>query len=56
VRSLAGPPITEKGAIVTLMEAGVTVGLGTVDASLARNARLDVGWVRARLLRHRTTC
>jgi hypothetical protein len=45
ISSLAGPPITEKGQVATLLEAGVTVGLGEVDASTARNARLNVAWV-----------
>jgi hypothetical protein len=44
--SLAGPPLTEKGAVQTLIDAGVTVALGSNDASIARNTRLDVGWVR----------
>ena len=46
VLRLAGPPLTEKSAVVTLAENGVTVGLGIKEVWDARNARFDLAWVR----------
>ena len=43
--SLAGPPLTEKSAVATLLEHNVTVALGRDIASDARYARFDAGWV-----------
>jgi len=44
---LPGPPLTRQTAFTTLMQHGVTVGLGTTDNCLARNIRFDLGWVRS---------
>ena len=38
--------MSAKSQVVTLLEHGVTVGLGTIDADKARNTRFDAGWVR----------
>ncbi|PIL26888.1 hypothetical protein GSI_10026 [Ganoderma sinense ZZ0214-1] len=43
-RILPGPPLSPKSQVVTLLEHGVTVGLGTVDSDKARNIRFDAGW------------
>ncbi|PIL26899.1 hypothetical protein GSI_10037 [Ganoderma sinense ZZ0214-1] len=43
-RILPGPPLSAKSQVVTLLEHGVTVGLGTVDSDKARNTRFDAGW------------
>ena len=52
--SLAGPPLTNDTALVTLVEAGVTVALGVREAWQAANTRFDAAWVRrARLSKHR---
>ena len=44
--SLPGPPLSNHTALVTLIEHGVTVGLGVRDAWDARNTRFTVDWVR----------
>ncbi|KAM6496057.1 carbohydrate esterase family 9 protein [Amanita muscaria] len=43
-RILPGPPLTNDTALVTLIERGVTVGLGVQDAWDARNTRFNVDW------------
>ncbi|KAM5537547.1 hypothetical protein V8D89_008760 [Ganoderma adspersum] len=43
-RILPGPPLSAKSQVVTLLEYGVTVGLGTIDSDKARNTRFDAGW------------
>ncbi|EJF61654.1 composite domain of metallo-dependent hydrolase [Dichomitus squalens LYAD-421 SS1] len=43
-RIIAGPPLTEKNAVLTLAENGVTVGLGIKEVWDARNARFDLAW------------
>lgn len=43
-RILAGPPLTNDTALVTLMDAGVTVAVGVRDAWQASNTRFDVAW------------
>ncbi|KAM5544023.1 hypothetical protein V8D89_002640, partial [Ganoderma adspersum] len=35
---------TQNSQVVTLLEHGVTVGLGTIDSDKARNTRFDAGW------------
>ena len=51
-RFLPGPPLTAESAIATLAKNNVTVGVITVGimdayASLVRNTRFDLAWVRA---------
>ncbi|PCH40798.1 hypothetical protein WOLCODRAFT_24274 [Wolfiporia cocos MD-104 SS10] len=43
-RILAGPPLTNDTALITLIEAGVTVGIGVRDAWQAASTRFDVAW------------
>ncbi|KIY71223.1 carbohydrate esterase family 9 protein [Cylindrobasidium torrendii FP15055 ss-10] len=43
-RILPGPPLTKHTAATTLLEANVTLGIGTVENWDTRNLRLDVGW------------
>ncbi|PPQ65953.1 hypothetical protein CVT26_010715 [Gymnopilus dilepis] len=43
-RILPGPPLTNDTALVTLLDHGVTVGLGVPNAWEARNTRFDVQW------------
>lgn len=42
---LPGPPISNDTALVTLLENNVLVGIGTADASLVAQTRLDLAWV-----------
>ncbi|KAF7334286.1 Carbohydrate esterase family 9 protein [Mycena sanguinolenta] len=43
-RLLAGPPITRKSAIATLVAHNITLGIMVGDASQARNTRFDMTW------------
>ncbi|KAK2466065.1 hypothetical protein APHAL10511_001707 [Amanita phalloides] len=43
-RILPGPPLSNDTALVTLLEHGVTVGLGVRDAHDARNTKFTVEW------------
>ncbi|KAL0577309.1 hypothetical protein V5O48_004665 [Marasmius crinis-equi] len=43
-RILPGPPLTDHSVITKLVTHNVTVGIGTLAISSARNARLDVAW------------
>lgn len=43
---LPGPPLTNDTALVTLIEHGVTVGIGIVQAWQANTQRFEVAWVR----------
>ncbi|KAK2463226.1 hypothetical protein APHAL10511_004881 [Amanita phalloides] len=43
-RILAGKPITEKNALLYLMEHNVTVGFGVQEKWMARSLRFDLGW------------
>ncbi|TFK75380.1 carbohydrate esterase family 9 protein [Pluteus cervinus] len=43
-RILPGPPLTKLGAVGTLLEHNVIVGLGIEEQWSARNLRFDVGW------------
>lgn len=45
-RILPGPPLTNRTALVTLLDEGVVVGIGTRTASEARLARFDVQWAK----------
>jgi hypothetical protein len=42
---LPGPPVSNDTALVTLLENNVIVGIGTADAALAAQTRLDLAWV-----------
>jgi hypothetical protein len=42
---LPGPPISNDTALVKLLENNVLVGIGTADASLVAQTRLDIAWV-----------
>ncbi len=42
---LPGPPISNDTALVTLLENNVLVGIGTADAALVAQTRLDLAWV-----------
>jgi hypothetical protein len=42
---LPGPPISNDTALVTLLENNVLVGIGTTDAALVAQTRLDLAWV-----------
>lgn len=42
---LPGPPVSNDTALVTLLENNVLVGIGTADAALAAQTRLDLAWV-----------
>ncbi|KAL0949372.1 hypothetical protein HGRIS_009441 [Hohenbuehelia grisea] len=42
-RILPGPPLSNDTAILTLIESGVTVGIGVREGWAARNTRFDVG-------------
>lgn len=42
---LPGPPVSNDTALVTLLENNVLVGIGTTDAALAAQTRLDLAWV-----------
>ncbi|KAI0766557.1 composite domain of metallo-dependent hydrolase [Irpex lacteus] len=44
ISSLAGPPLTEKSAVATLLAHNVTVALGRDIASDSRYARFDAAW------------
>ncbi|KAH9999801.1 hypothetical protein BJV77DRAFT_1058149 [Russula vinacea] len=44
-RILPGPPVSNDTALVTLLENNVLVGIGTTDAALAAQTRLDLAWV-----------
>ncbi|KAI9507549.1 hypothetical protein F5148DRAFT_102021 [Russula earlei] len=46
-RILPGPPVTNDTALVTLLANNVLVGIGTVDAALAAQARFDLAWATA---------
>ncbi|KAI0670026.1 carbohydrate esterase family 9 protein [Trametes maxima] len=43
-RILPGPPLSETNAVSVLLAHNVTVGVGVVEAWMARNTRLDIGW------------
>ncbi|KAI0778058.1 carbohydrate esterase family 9 protein [Trametes elegans] len=43
-RILPGPPLSGTNAVATLLAHNVTVGVGVVEAWMARNTRLDIGW------------
>ncbi|KAJ6628787.1 carbohydrate esterase family 9 protein [Mycena sp. CBHHK59/15] len=43
-RTLPGPPLTNDTTLVTLIQAGVKVGLGCREAQYARNTRFDLTW------------
>lgn len=43
-RILPGPPLTEEGQILRLLNHGVTVGVGVLESWEAQNARFDLGW------------
>jgi hypothetical protein len=43
--SLPGPPLSEKSALVTLLDAGVNTALGVVDEAEARNTLFELAWV-----------
>ncbi|KAF9012657.1 carbohydrate esterase family 9 protein [Cyathus striatus] len=45
-RILPGPPLTNDTTLVTLLEHGVTVGIGVREAWQARNTRFDLDWAR----------
>ncbi|KAG7093103.1 hypothetical protein E1B28_009389 [Marasmius oreades] len=48
LRILPGPPLSEKTAVSTLLEHGVTVGIGVFTGSgawVARNVRWDAAWI-----------
>jgi hypothetical protein len=45
VTRLPGPPVANDTALVTLLENNVLVGIGTADAALAAQTRLDLAWV-----------
>lgn len=42
---LAGPPVSNDTALVTLLEHNVLVGIGTAQAALAAQTRFDLAWV-----------
>ncbi|TFK72449.1 hypothetical protein BDN72DRAFT_836217 [Pluteus cervinus] len=44
-RILAGPPLTQKSNVKTLLDAGVNVAIGVVDEFAARNTRFELGWL-----------
>ncbi|KAI0251330.1 hypothetical protein BJV78DRAFT_1282605 [Lactifluus subvellereus] len=46
-RILPGPPISNDTALVSLLENGVLVGVGTTDAALAAHIRFDLAWATA---------
>ncbi|KAI0374295.1 composite domain of metallo-dependent hydrolase [Pilatotrama ljubarskyi] len=41
---MPGPPLSETNAIAALLAHNVTVGVGVVEAWMARNTRLDIAW------------
>jgi hypothetical protein len=43
-RILPGPPLSKESAVSVLLAHGVTVGVGVIDAAVARNLRFDAGW------------
>ncbi|KAI0361764.1 carbohydrate esterase family 9 protein [Trametes cingulata] len=43
-RIMPGPPLSETNAIAALLAHNVTVGIGVVEAWMARNTRLDIAW------------
>ncbi|KAG9118853.1 hypothetical protein FRC07_006429, partial [Ceratobasidium sp. 392] len=43
-RIIPGPPLSKDSLISVLVKAGVTVGVGVVEAWEARNARFDIAW------------
>ncbi|EIW82933.1 composite domain of metallo-dependent hydrolase [Coniophora puteana RWD-64-598 SS2] len=43
-RILPGPPLTQESNIVTLLNAGVKVGIGIEEQWSARNTRFDISW------------
>ena len=45
ITRLPGPPVSNDTALVTLLENNVLVGIGTADAALAAQTRLDLAWV-----------
>lgn len=45
ISRLAGPPISNDTALVTLLANKVIVGVGTADAALAAQTRFDLAWV-----------
>ncbi|KJA17908.1 hypothetical protein HYPSUDRAFT_205764 [Hypholoma sublateritium FD-334 SS-4] len=44
-RILPGPPLSQKSALMVLLDAGVNVAIGVVNESTARNTRFDIAWV-----------
>ncbi|KAI8995511.1 carbohydrate esterase family 9 protein [Trametes punicea] len=43
-RIMPGPPLSETNAISALLAHNVTVGVGIVEAWMARNTRFDIAW------------
>ncbi|KAJ8494882.1 hypothetical protein ONZ51_g2001 [Trametes cubensis] len=43
-RIMPGPPLSETNAVAILLAHNVTVGVGVVEAWMARNTRLDIAW------------
>ncbi len=43
---LPGPPLSQKSALMTLLDAGVNVAIGVVNESTARNTRFEIAWVK----------
>ncbi|KAF5323787.1 hypothetical protein D9619_012926 [Psilocybe cf. subviscida] len=43
-RILPGPPLTEKSALATLLDAGVNAALGVADEAEARNTLFELAW------------
>ncbi|KAH9898533.1 carbohydrate esterase family 9 protein [Cubamyces lactineus] len=43
-RIMPGPPLSETNAVAVLLAHNVTVGVGVVEAWMARNTRLDIAW------------
>ncbi|VDB85240.1 unnamed protein product [Peniophora sp. CBMAI 1063] len=43
-RILPGPPLSEKGQVEALRDAGVKVAIGALESWDARNARFDIAW------------
>ena len=41
---LPGKPLTDKNALLVLLENGVTVGFGVQEKWMARNLRFDLAW------------
>lgn len=54
--SLPGAPLTHDSAVMKLLDAGVNVGIGVVDAFAARNTRFEAAWVRPRFFHPLCLC